>query len=350
MQVTLAQRSTHLSMPIATAVQRHDERTAIIARVTCDGVVGYGTVTPQPEGVNGDPGYDEVVEELTQRLLPQLIREGRREGAPIHWSRVPRFRSTSSASAFAVTLMEMAHLDWHLRQDDDAFGDLWPSHAEVPVMTTVSSLDDTVWSVDGAEQVRVKVSPDPLSEAAIGLIGKVARPVLLDYNCSGPSLAQVTNHLRQLDGVVPIVAVEQPYAPGNLIDHAVLATHLSAPLSLDEGVRSIRDLDQIARYEAASMVCLKPARLGGLSTTRHAAHHAISLGLTPYIGGFFEDELGRRVNAALARTTVTAASDIGDVHHNEPSVWLPVAGGFGLQPESFVFDEEHVIAHIDTEV
>jgi len=84
---------------------------------------------------------------------------------------------------------------------------------------------------------------------------------------------------------VTIDAVEQPYAPGNVIDHATLAEQLSVPLSLDEGVRSPRDLEQIVRYSAAKIVCLKPPRVGGLANTRTMAQRAAALGLEPYVAG-----------------------------------------------------------------
>jgi len=85
-------------------------------------------------------------------------------------------------------------------------------------------------------------------------------------------------------------------------------------ISLDEGVRSLRDLDQIVRYRAATIVCVKPARVGGYANARTMLERAKELGLRPYVGGFFESPFARSVNRALAWHTTDEPSDIGTSH------------------------------------
>ncbi len=127
---------------------------------------------------------------------------------------------------------------------------------------------------------------------------------------------------------VTVVAIEQPFAPGNVVEHARLAAAIEVPVSLDEGVRHRRDLDQIVRYRAARLVCIKPARVGGFAQARTMIERAQLLGLDAYVGGFFESPLARGANAALARHYVSLPSDIGDTILD--SVGLFVGDDFGL--------------------
>ena len=174
-----------------------------------------------------------------------------------------------------------------------------------------------------------------------------APPILLDFNCSANNDEQVLEQVEQIARVASIDAVEQPYAAGNVIDHATLAEQLSVPLSLDEGVRSPRDLEQIVRYSAARIVCLKPPRVGGLANTRTMAHRAVSLGLNPYVGGFFESPYARRVHRLLAQNCISQPSDLADVAVQRDGAYEelePVTGGFQVEPSHAVLDGAAVVA------
>jgi L-alanine-DL-glutamate epimerase-like enolase superfamily enzyme len=119
------------------------------------------------------------------------------------------------------------------------------------------------------------------------------------------------------------------------------------PISLDEGVRSPRDLEQIARYSAASIVCLKPARIGGLANTKAMAQRAVSLGLEPYIGGFFESPYARRVHRLLANNCIAQPSDVADVavqRDRQFDELERVAGGFEVEPSGELLAGARVIA------
>ena len=88
---------------------------------------------------------------------------------------------------------------------------------------------------------------------------------------------------------------------------------------MDEGVRTLRDLSQIVRYEAAAMLCVKPARVGGLANARMLVAKAQRAGLRVYLGGFFESPYARRVNRTLANSCISEPSDLDDVAVRERS-------------------------------
>ncbi len=144
-------------------------------------------------------------------------------------------------------------------------------------------------------------------------LAKLSRAILLDFNCSAASVEDVVRVVALAQSHVDVCAVEQPFAAGNVVEHARLAAVLDVPLSIDEGVRHRRDLDQIARYRAAQLVCIKPARVGGYAQARTMIERASELGLGVYLGGFFESPLARGANRALAHHLITRPSDLAVV-------------------------------------
>jgi L-alanine-DL-glutamate epimerase-like enolase superfamily enzyme len=103
---------------------------------------------------------------------------------------------------------------------------------------------------------------------------------------------------------------------------------------------------QILRYGAAQIICVKPARVGGLANARSIILAAREAGLRPYVGGFFESPYARQVHALLARSCVEEPSDLAPV-----SVELEgyereidqVGDGFGVTPSSQMLDAADVL-------
>ncbi len=342
MRLELRSFDVTLSAPVFASSQAHNVRTHLLLRLEHAGIVGWGEVSPQPLALNGDPSIAEVIDELVTVMVPTFMSACNREGEVPHWSRVTRFQGSRAASPTAAALVESATLDWTLRQERRGILDLWPVVHNTPTMVSLPA-DVSQWVVpDCSAQVRWKASPAPIDPAVVEALTALAVPVLLDYNCSLPAREDIYHHLNQLASV-PIAAIEQPFQPGNVVDHALLAKDIDVSLSLDEGIRSRRDVENVARYDAASLICIKPARVGGLSVARTCATRALELGITPYLGGFFESPLGRIVNAALARTCVAAPSDIGRVVFLENDEWRGDNVGVGISPTESLWERSQPI-------
>jgi O-succinylbenzoate synthase len=349
MKLTLWRDDVTMLRPVAAAAQRHEVRARLFLRLEHDGGVGFGEVSPQPRALNGDPGLDEVLDELLGVTLVQVRSVVAREGALPSWTRLARFVGSRPASAVAVALVEMALLDRELRVAQLDASSLWPHRFNTPTQTTVSLLDaEEPWIIDrSVARVRTKTAPGTLTCDSLARLSELSVPILLDFNCSATSDAQVLNQVAQIARVATIAAVEQPYAPGNLIDHATLAEQLSVPVSLDEGVRNPRDIVQIARYGAAQMVCIKPARVGGMANARSMAQKAVEFGLRPYLGGFFESPYARSVHRQLAEHCISEPSDLGVVDvvgGVDRSQLVRAAGGFGVAPSPELLEKAVVIA------
>lgn len=350
MKLTLWRDDAVIRRPIAAAAERHDVRARLFLRVEHDGVHGYGEVAPESSPLNGDPSVDEVVEELASRTLAQLVAVVEREGTVPSWTRVARFAAPRASSATAVALVEMAILDYELRSLGQDTATLWPRHFLTPTQSAASLLDDEPWAIPPTvARVRVKTSPGPVSRSALLRLEELSKPVVLDFNCSARIDADVLDQVALVSRHASLVGVEQPFNPGNVADHARLAQRLDVALSLDEGVRNPRDLDQIARYHAATMVCVKPARVGGLAVARSMFEQARRNGLSAYLGGFFESAFARGVNGRLAANCVDQPSDLGVVERSdfEGAEVIEVAGGFEIAPSEAMLRRASVVLTLD---
>jgi O-succinylbenzoate synthase len=327
--------------------QRHDERSRLFLRVEHDGVAGFGEIAPQPQQLNGDASLVDVLDELRVFVLPQLQAIIEREGDVPTWTRVARMAGPRPASNPAVALVEMSVLDRELRSERTTIRSRWPSRVATPPLATVSLIDDVAWNVaNDAARVRAKISSDRPSIGALERLRELKLPVLLDYNCRAVSDERVMAQVGLVGEFAQVVAVEQPYAVGNVVDAGRLAERLDVPLSMDEGVRSVRDVGQIDRYGAAQLLCVKPARVGGLANARTIILAAHDAGLRTYIGGFFESPYARHVHAALANNCVDEPSDLSPVsvvldgYENEVDL---CDEGFGVTPAPEMLERATVL-------
>ncbi|HQU26705.1 MAG TPA: enolase C-terminal domain-like protein [Acidimicrobiales bacterium] len=314
--------------------QTHASRPRLYLELELDGVTGFGEVAPQPVALNGDPGVDEVIV-AAHRALARVREWAGREGVPPWWRVGVAVDGTPAARA-AAALVEMALVDRELRATGRTLADLWPARHEVRTTATVSLLSSAPWRVSsGAARVRAKCAPGPLAPEALERLEALEVPVLLDYNATALDAEGVLDRVREVARRARIAALEQPFAPGNLAETARLAERLDevgVAVSLDEGVRTLSDLRGAARYRAATVVCVKPARVGGLAQALSLIERARGLGLTPYLGGFFESPYARAVHRALVAHAVDEPSDVADVAVPGPPEAVAASGSVGLWP------------------
>lgn len=105
--------------------------------------------------------------------------------------------------------------------------------------------------------------------------------------------------LRALDALGPAF-VEQPLPAGDLEGSAQVAAALTAPVALDEGVATLRDLAAAVSVEAGSVLTVKPARMGGHAVAAEAVARAHRAGWDVHVGGMLESGLGRAAARRLA--------------------------------------------------
>ena len=352
MHVTLWRDEAVLRTAISAAGERHEVRSRLFVRVEHAGVEGFGEVAPQPTSLNGDASVDEVIVELLEVVVPVLAGISERDGSPPSWRRVAGLVSPRPASRPALALVEMALLDRQLRASASTLHELWPSRFATPSQCTVSLIDDDEWSIPSdVARVRVKTSPGALDAAARANLGALAVPVLLDFNCSASDDDEVLEQVAAVSRCCQLDGVEQPYGVSNLVDTARLRTRLGVEVSLDETIRSSRDVTNVVRYEAADMICVKPARVGGVSNARAIVLRAREAGLRAYVGGFFESAFARSVHHRLATSCTPEPSDTRPVvlTSHGPREVESTPYGLGVRPSDAMLANARILASGDAE-
>jgi o-succinylbenzoate synthase len=166
----------------------------------------------------------------------------------------------------------------------------------------------------GYLRVRVKIRPgwdvEPLREIHATFPGY---PIIADANA-----AYHEEDLDRLSGLdeFELMAVEQPF-PRYLLDTtAALQARLATPVCLDEQIHSLRETQQACRVKAGRMTNIKIGRVGGLASAIAIHDFCRSEGIDLFVGGKWEQGLGRWCALALATLpNMTLPSDVGPSSH-----------------------------------
>ena len=303
MKATLSKNVRNLPQALGTGVEVHEFRTSIGLVLESDTFCGVAEISPQNRALNGDAAVDQVLEYLTQVALPRFLSVRERNLHYPHWAKVPTMFGNDAVSRMAGALIEGALYDGEVRTQSSCEVSSGPGIATASLIGTISLPRLT----ESVELVRIKVDSSVAPEA-FDRLDALGRPVFLDYNGSCPSLEVVREQIALASVHVPVQFIEQLGRVGDFTAHQGYEG-LGVPLSLDESLRSMQDLRNVERYKAASVVCVKPARVGGRAVARSIIEEALELGITPYVGGFFESALGRYANCELAADFGLGPSD-----------------------------------------
>jgi O-succinylbenzoate synthase len=120
--------------------------------------------------------------------------------------------------------------------------------------------------------------------------------------------------LKQLDDH-NLLMIEQPLAPGDLVDHSKLQRELRTPICLDESIVCLRNARHAHELEACRIINIKLGRVGGHSEAKAIQSFAQDHDMPVWCGGMLEAGIGRAHNIALS--TLPGFTLPGDVSASE---------------------------------
>lgn len=162
----------------------------------------------------------------------------------------------------------------------------------------------------GAALVVLKVRPG-WCEVPVAAVRRAHPDLAVGIDANASFTGATLDELRAADAR-GLALVEQPMAVDDHAGAAQAVAALEAPVSLDEAVTSPGDLEAALVLGTASMVTVKPARLGGVEAAAGVADRAAAAGWGVHVGGMLESGLGRAAARALAaRPEVTGPSLVG---------------------------------------
>jgi O-succinylbenzoate synthase len=318
--VELRWLSLHLRSPHVTSLGQTSDRPVVIARVATDAEDGWGECAALAV-----PDYSEEYAEgawsvLVGYLVPLLVGSANALGGLPDAGHMTDVLRAVRGHRMAKACLEMAVLDAGLRSAGQslrdrlgAVRDSVPAGAVVglaaghdPEATAELTTAKLIREVDrlraqGFTRVKVKIAPGDESSPLAAL--RRAFPDLgLQADANGSFRLDDPGHVKALLALddLGLICLEQPLDPEDLAGHARLARDLETPVCLDESVSSLGRLADAIALGACDMVCVKPARLGGLlqAVAAHDICTGAQIGL--FCGGMLETALARSANAAVA--------------------------------------------------
>ncbi len=305
--------------PIGTAVGIHRSRPLVLVHLRCrtpgDGVPvdGWGECAAL-----GDTAYDSedvsgAWSTLEDVLVPGLTAATRALGGLVpSLGSLQRLAALAPGRPLAFAALEAAVADAHLRATGTSLaGLLGVGGAEVAPGAVVGAAGSTTELVaavagraaEGYARVKVKIVPgtefatvSALTGWAAAATGNVPR---LQVDANGSYGPDDLDRLVALDRF-GLLCIEQPFGRDDLASHRALAARMATPICLDESLHGPESVRDAVSTGVCSVVCIKPARLGGIRNALDVMAWCTATGVRWWIGGMFESGLGRRVTTALA--------------------------------------------------
>ncbi len=305
----------------------HERDSVLVRWEHVDGAVGWG----ECPALTGDGYVTEPIDRAWTALRDDL--------APAALRGVPPDPATVTAHPASTASIADARLDAVLRAHGRSLALDWGVSSSVRSTSVVALaglapqvvVERALAAVPASAVVKVKVvagSAGELAEVVVDALGPT--PVAVDAN--GSFDPDDRGHRSDLERLLalPLVYVEQPFAPAVPWDRWVeVASGGGAPLAVDESAGSVEAAARAVEEGAASVVSVKPARLGGLLAALEAARSAAAAGGRAFVGGMFELGVGRSAALLLAASGVAhLPTDLGPSdRYVEEDVTAPIVAG-----------------------
>ena len=310
--------------PVGTALGTHRSRPLLLVHLRCRtpasgrAVDGWGECAALGDTTYDAEDVDDAWDTLGGILLPGLGGAARSLGGLLHsLGAVQRLAELAPDRPLAFAALEAAVADAHLKAAGTSFaGLLGVSGAEVApgaVVGTTSSSGELVTAVaaraaEGYVRVKVKIGPGADVDRIAAVAEWATAAAAADDTVNVPHLQVDANGAYgpgEIDRVAALepyglLCIEQPFARDDLASHRALARRITTPVCLDESLDGPASVVGAVGSGACSVVCVKPARLGGIGNALDVVAWCADAGVPWWVGGMFESGIGLRVTTALA--------------------------------------------------
>ena len=327
-RIEVFEGKVELATPVGAAHGVHRILPKLFVRVCGSEGEGWGEVAAIDDPVGSDPSLDEVRRHLNEVWVPRVLHAStmRAHGA-VESHAISMLGGSSVLDQVTSAALEMAVLDAELRAAAlplrawlgvEASGVPYGAVVGMSATRDVSEMASRAERLvqEGASRLRIKVQAGFAVEPLRAIRERLPE-VVLQADANGSFEIGDLEELSSLDAF-NLVCLEQPLSGRDFAEVARVASLLSTPVCLDESIISRRSATDALRYGAASVLCLKPARIGGLRPTMAVLETMVRAQGSCFLGGMFETGLGRAFLGALAsRPEVGLISDVA-----APSTYL----------------------------
>jgi o-succinylbenzoate synthase len=314
-RVELREIALPLKAPFETSFGRVTRRRILLVKVfDRGGMAGYGECVAMETPFYNHETIDTAWLMTTKYIVPMLAATSITGAAQVRHALAPIRENRMAKAGVEAALWDLeARLAgqplWrHIggTQTEIACG------VSIGLQPSTGALLDSVSreTESGYQRIKIKIKPgkdEQLVEAVRGQFPDLKLSV--DAN-SAYSLANDTPLFARLDDF-GLLMIEQPLAPGDLVDHAKLQSRLETPICLDESIVSLAGAEHARELGACRIINIKLGRVGGYSEARDIQSFALAHGVPVWCGGMLEAGIGRAHNIALS--TLPGFTMPGDV-------------------------------------
>lgn len=238
---------------------------------------------------------------LRTQLLPLLTRNSTAEDFVTSAADV-------SGNQMAKTAVETALWDAELRVRGESLAHhLGATHTRVPSGVAIGLQPDIPTLLEavrlhveeGYLRVKVKIEPGNDLDIVAALRSEFGDSLALQVDANGSYMTADIDRLAALDQY-GLVLIEQPFAAHDLDSHVALRERISTPVCLDESLDSFAATERAIDVGACDVVCVKPARLGGITETQRVHDLCVEAEVPMWVGGMLETGIGRAALVAIA--------------------------------------------------
>jgi O-succinylbenzoate synthase len=334
--IRLHRLNVPLVRPFRTSFGTESVRDVILVEaVSSDGVHGWGEcVTMSWPGYSYEYG-NSAIAVMEEHLLPALggaIEEGDPE-------EIRTAMDVVRGHPMAKAALSTALLDVWLREREMSLGSYLGAvrtrvdcgvSVGIPATESVEALLEEVAGYIDAGYRRIKLKIEPGWDIApVSAVRAMWPDMPLQTDANQAYTRADAAHLALLDEY-DLLLHEQPLEEEDWYGHVLMSRACRTPICMDESIHSVASADSALEFGAASIINIKPGRVGGYLTARD---------------GMLETGIGRAANVALAALPgftlpgdTSASSRYYEVDVTEPFVLddgqldVPTGPGIGVDP------------------
>ncbi|HKV42669.1 MAG TPA: o-succinylbenzoate synthase [Blastocatellia bacterium] len=165
----------------------------------------------------------------------------------------------------------------------------------------------------GYQRIKIKIKPGRDLQLVKAIRDRYPA-ILLSVDANAAYQLADMALMRELDQY-RLLMIEQPFSPGDLVDHAKLQRDLTTAICLDESILSLRDARQAVELGSCKIINIKLGRVGGYTEAIRIHGTCLEHHIPVWCGGMLESGIGRAHNVALS--TLAGFTLPGDVSASE---------------------------------
>lgn len=290
-----------LVTPFATSFGVETHKEALLLKITCGGVVGWGECVASPAPFYSSETNQTALHILKDFLIPVLktVKELSIEDVLTAFSRV-------RGHTMAKAALENALLDLLARR------------REIPLYKLLGGTPKKIMS---GISIGIKASPTELVEAISQALQKKYHRVKMKIK-QGRDLeyiAAVRREFPKIDLMVDansayslddldllaefdrfrLTMIEQPLDYDDIYLHSLAQKRMQTPLCLDESIKSLRDARAAVQLGSCKVINIKQGRVGGMLEAAAIARYCRDHDIGAWSGGMLETGIGRGFNLHL---------------------------------------------------